>query len=34
VFNLADCAIVVGAGLLALEILFHKSRASDNSRPN
>ena len=24
VFNLADSAIVVGAGLLALEILFHK----------
>jgi signal peptidase II len=25
VFNLADSAIVVGAGLLVLEILFHKS---------
>ena len=27
VFNLADSAIVVGAGLLVLEILFHGSRA-------
>jgi lipoprotein signal peptidase len=26
VFNLADSAIVVGAGLLVLEILFAKSR--------
>jgi len=25
VFNLADSAIVVGAGLLVIEILFHKS---------
>jgi signal peptidase II len=25
VFNLADSAIVIGAGLLILEILFHKS---------
>jgi signal peptidase II len=27
VFNLADSAIVVGAGLLVLEIMFHKSSA-------
>jgi signal peptidase II len=27
VFNLADSSIVVGAGLLVLEILFHKSSA-------
>jgi signal peptidase II len=30
VFNLADSAIVVGAGLLILEILFHKSHAQDD----
>ena len=29
VFNLADSAIVVGAGLLVLEILFHKSAANE-----
>jgi signal peptidase II len=28
VFNLADSAIVIGAGLLVLEILFHKSSES------
>jgi signal peptidase II len=31
VFNLADSAIVVGAGLLILEILFHKPEAASNS---
>jgi signal peptidase II len=31
VFNLADSAIVVGAGLLVLEILFHKSSALEES---
>jgi signal peptidase II len=34
VFNLADSAIVVGAGLLVLEILFHKSSASEESQVN
>ena len=34
VFNLADSAIVVGAGLLVLVILFHKSSAGEGSRPN
>lgn len=34
VFNLADSAIVVGAGLLVLEILFHKSSAHEESVPN
>src|SRR3984957_13853360 len=34
VFNLADSAIVVGAGLLVLEILFHKSSAGKDSQPN
>jgi signal peptidase II len=34
VFNLADSAIVVGAGLLVLEILFHKSSATENSAAN
>jgi lipoprotein signal peptidase len=29
VSNPADCAIVVGAGLLVLEILFHKSSGRD-----
>jgi signal peptidase II len=29
VFNLADSAIVVGAGLLVLEILFHKSSGGE-----
>jgi signal peptidase II len=29
VFNLADSSIVVGAGLLVLEILFHKSSADE-----
>jgi signal peptidase II len=33
VFNLADSAIVVGAGLLVLEILFHKSSSQEESRP-
>jgi signal peptidase II len=32
VFNLADSAIVVGAGLLVLEILFHKSSVHEDSR--
>jgi signal peptidase II len=30
VFNLADSAIVIGAGLLVLEILFHKSSARED----
>lgn len=30
VFNLADSSIVVGAGLLVLEILFHKSTADEH----
>jgi signal peptidase II len=34
VFNLADSAIVVGAGLLVLEILFHKSSGHEESQPN
>lgn len=34
VFNLADSAIVVGAGLLVLEILFHKSSVPEESQPN
>jgi signal peptidase II len=34
VFNLADSAIVVGAALLALEILFHKSSGDKDSQPN
>ena len=33
VFNLADSAIVIGAGLLVLEILFHKSSAHQDSQP-
>src|ERR1700693_4413839 len=33
VFNLADSAIVIGAGLLVLEILFHKSSGHE-SQPN
>jgi signal peptidase II len=32
VFNLADSAIVLGAGLLVLEILFHKSSVHEDSR--
>ncbi len=31
VFNLADSAIVIGAGLLVLEILFHKSGRPENA---
>lgn len=34
VFNLADSAIVVGAGLLVLEILFRKSNGRVESEPN
>ena len=34
VFNLADSAIVIGAGLLILEILFHKSSAREKSVPD
>src|ERR1700733_8408814 len=34
VFNLADSAIVVGAGLLVLEILFQKSGTREESRPH
>jgi signal peptidase II len=34
VFNLADSAIVVGAGLLVLEILFHQSSAGEEVQPN
>jgi signal peptidase II len=33
VFNLADSAIVIGAGLLVLEILFHKSSGQEASQP-
>jgi signal peptidase II len=33
VFNLADSAIVIGAGLLVLEILFHKSSGHEGSLP-
>jgi signal peptidase II len=32
VFNLADSAIVVGAGLLIIEILFAKSHTGENAR--
>jgi signal peptidase II len=32
VFNLADSAIVVGAGLLVVEILFHKSSGPEESQ--
>ena len=32
VFNLADSAIVVAAGLLVLEILLHKSGAGEEAR--
>jgi signal peptidase II len=34
VFNLADSAIVVGAGLLILEILFHGAVEREDARPN
>ena len=34
VFNLADSAIVVGAGLLVVEILFHKSSGPEEAQPN
>jgi len=34
VFNLADSAIVVGAGLLVLEILFHKASTQEESQQN
>jgi signal peptidase II len=33
VFNLADSAIVVGAGLLVLEILFHRADDVEKRRP-
>jgi signal peptidase II len=33
VFNLADSAIVVGAGLLVLEILFHRSNGQEKINP-
>jgi signal peptidase II len=32
VFNLADSSIVIGAGLLVLEILFHKSSTDETSK--
>jgi signal peptidase II len=34
VFNLADSAIVIGAGLLVLEILFHKSSGPEEIAAN
>jgi signal peptidase II len=34
VFNLADSAIVAGAALLVLEILFHKSSGHEHSGPS
>jgi signal peptidase II len=34
VFNLADSAIVAGAGLLVLEILFHRSDAQEDPAPD
>jgi signal peptidase II len=34
VFNLADSAIVVGAGLLIIEILFAKSHTGENAPPS
>ena len=34
VFNLADSAIVVGAGLLIIEILFAKSHTPENVQPS
>jgi signal peptidase II len=34
VFNLADSAIVVGAGLLIIEILFAKSHTGENAQPS
>jgi signal peptidase II len=34
VFNLADSAIVVGAGLLIIEILFAKAHRHEESQPN
>jgi signal peptidase II len=34
VFNLADSAIVVGAGLLIVEILFAKSQSRDERQPD
>jgi signal peptidase II len=34
VFNLADSAIVVGAGLLVLEILFTRTKDATSSHPN
>jgi len=34
VFNLADSAIVIGAGLLVLEILFHKGNRKEETQPS
>ena len=34
VFNLADSAIVIGAGLLVLEIVFHKASGGEESQPH
>jgi lipoprotein signal peptidase len=34
VFRVADRVIVAGAGLLVLEIMFHKSSGGEESRTN